>query len=136
MRRAFREAIPLLLASIALALVAGATTIGEVKPPPPQGQVYLETALSWENVIWIDARSEAKFQADHIPGALRISTDNFESAVPSLFDVWTPRHRIVVYCDGVQCGLSRTIADRLKQEAGMSDVYVLHGGWDSWQARK
>jgi len=37
-----------------------------------------------------------------------------------------------VYCDGADCGTSRAVARRLKRELGVSEVYVLKGGWRAW----
>jgi rhodanese-related sulfurtransferase len=83
-------------------------------------------------ILWIDARSEKEFQADHIPGALWLNETNFESGIDGVLDRWSPETALVVYCSSKTCDASRHLASRLKQ-SGFSVVYVLEGGWEAWQ---
>ena len=85
-------------------------------------------------ILWIDARSEKEFQADHIPGALWLNETHFESGIDGLLDRWSPETALVVYCSSRTCDASRHLASRLKQ-SGFSVVYVLEGGWEAWQKR-
>jgi len=83
-------------------------------------------------ILWIDARSEKEFQADHIPGALWLNEASFESGMDRLLDRWSSETALVVYCSSKTCDASRHLASRLKQ-SGFSVVYVLEGGWEAWQ---
>ena len=85
-------------------------------------------------ILWIDARSEKEFQADHIPGALWLNETHFESGIDRLLDRWSPEIALVVYCNSKTCNASQHLASRLKQ-SGFSVVYVLEGGWEAWQKR-
>jgi rhodanese-related sulfurtransferase len=85
-------------------------------------------------ILWIDARSEKEFQADHIPGALWLNETDFESGIDGLLDRWSPETALVVYCSSKTCNASQHLASRLKQ-SGFSVVYVLEGGWEAWQKR-
>lgn len=84
------------------------------------------------SVLWIDARSETEFQADHIPGALWLNETNFESGLDALLDRWSPRSTLIVYCGSTACNASQQLAARLKA-SGFESVYVLEGGWRAWQ---
>jgi rhodanese-related sulfurtransferase len=45
---------------------------------------------------------------------------------------WSPENRTVVYCSSQSCAASHEVARRLREEAGLDNVYVLHGGWEAW----
>lgn len=85
-------------------------------------------------VLWIDARSEKEFQAEHIPGALWLNETDFELGLDALLDRWSPETTLVVYCSSKTCDASQHLASRLKQ-SGFSVVYVLEGGWEAWRKR-
>jgi hypothetical protein len=40
---------------------------------------------------------------------------------------------IVVFCGSAACDASHHVAERLRNEAGLPDVWVLTGGWESWK---
>lgn len=88
-----------------------------------------------ETPIWVDAREQSLYDIETIPGAIHLNHDNFEQNILQLLEAWQPGSRIVVFCDTLICDKSREIADRLEQEMGLSDVYVLKGGWESWKRR-
>ncbi|MGJ3244138.1 MAG: rhodanese-like domain-containing protein [Opitutales bacterium] len=110
--------------------------------PPLNPDILAEGEVAWRTVsrwgdaaLLVDARQPDAFAAGHIPGALSMPPDGFDAAVLTLLDQWTPEHRIVVYCDSRQCGASKALADRLRDELGLEPVYVLHGGWADWLAQ-
>lgn len=107
--------------------------IAELKP----GEIRVRDALAWgDQVLWIDARSGQLFEQEHIPGipgALRLNEDEWESLLPQLLQVWHPDRKVVVYCDSSACQASHNVARRLREEVGLTDVYVLHGGWAAWK---
>lgn len=95
-------------------------------------EVRIEEAATWgESVVWVDAREAAAFARGHIPGALAFDENAFNESLGNLLAAWAPGRRVVVYCDSSACTRSRDVADRLR-DAGLSDVYHLHGGWDAW----
>jgi rhodanese-related sulfurtransferase len=95
--------------------------------------------ISWDRaralksgVLWIDARKADDFQRGHIDNALSLDEARWEDSLPGVIAAWHPGATIVVYCDGADCGTSRSVARRLKRELGVSGVYVLKGGWREW----
>ena len=86
-----------------------------------------------EDAVWIDARSEAAYQRGHIPGAVSLDEARWEESLPALVAAWRPGVRLVVYCDGADCGTSRSVARRLKREFGWQEIYVLKGGWRAFK---
>lgn len=93
-------------------------------------------ARSWgDTVMWIDARPDAQFQAGHIPNAIQLNEDRWDELLPQMLGAWSPDKRVVVYCSSQSCSASHHIAARLKKSAGLENVYVLKGGWETWQAK-
>lgn len=100
---------------------------------PRQGEVVLAEVVAWkERPLWIDARARSAYEQDHIPGAILLNEDEWDSLAKDVFDAWTPGQPVVVYCDSRQCQSSHEVADRLR-ESGLSPVYVLQGGWETWK---
>jgi len=83
--------------------------------------------------IWVDARPSAEFEKAHVPGAISLNEDAWSELLPPLLDVWSPEKTVVVYCSSLSCHTSREVANRLKDEAGLSPVFVLQGGWEAWK---
>lgn len=88
-----------------------------------------------ERVIWLDARSEEKFQAEHIPAAIHFALKNWESSLEKLFAVYESNLSIVVYCDA-NCESSKDVAQRLRKELKVENIFYLEGGFAAWQNRK
>ena len=125
---------------IALALVPA---IGEAiyfrnkvswqSPIPASELVTVEQTQSWgDNVIWVDARPSEEFDRDHIPDAISLNEDRWNELLPQFLAVWSPGKKIVVYCSAQSCDLAREVAERLRREAQLPDVFVLEGGWEAW----
>ena len=101
------------------------------------GEILLQTALAEnDKVLWLDARPEADFQKDHIPGALLLNEEDWDNLLPQTLNAWRKGKVIVVYCSSLQCHASDEVAKRLRAEAKLPEVYVLKGGWESWLAAK
>jgi rhodanese-related sulfurtransferase len=98
-------------------------------------EVELATAMRWgHKILWVDARSEANFEKDHIPGSILLNEDHWDGFLPVLLDVWKPDRVIIVYCGSNSCQASRSVARRLRDEVGLNPTYVLEGGWEAWKA--
>lgn len=86
-----------------------------------------------ENLIIVDARNERDFAKGHIRGAVNLAEDKFDSQLGDFLDVWTPESTILVYCNVGQCNSSRAVADRLKNECRIKNVFVLKDDWRKWE---
>ncbi len=104
-------------------------------PAVAEGEVELAQAQSWgESVMWLDARPDAQFQSEHIPGALQLNEDRWNELLPQFLSAWSPDKRVIVYCSSQSCAASHEVARRLREEAQLTEVYVLHGGWEAYTA--
>ena len=102
-------------------------------PIPPSEMVSVDQARAWgENVFWVDARPDADFGRDHVPGALSLNEDRWNELLPQFLAAWSPGKKVVVYCSAESCDLAREAAERLRKEAQIPDVFVLKGGWEAW----
>ncbi len=97
------------------------------------GEVNLSIVSGWpESVLWVDARTPDTFEKKHISRAVNLSMEGFDGQMLDFLDVWQPGQKVVVYCDSRQCGASKEVASRLREEMGIENVYVLKGGWQEW----
>jgi rhodanese-related sulfurtransferase len=139
-RRALKQAVFL----IALALVPA---IGEAiyfrnkvswQSPVPASQIVSVTQARsmGENVMWVDARSSDEFGQSHIPGAISLNEDDWNELLPQFLGQWSPDKRVIVYCSAKTCNAAGEVARRLREDAGLQDVFVLDGGWEAWQQAK
>ncbi len=95
--------------------------------------VTVAQARSWgDNAIWVDARPAEEFEQKHVPGAVLLNEDRWNELLPRMLTTWSPEKRVVVYCSSESCGASREVARKLREEAGLKDVFVLEGGWEAW----
>jgi rhodanese-related sulfurtransferase len=95
--------------------------------------VTVDQARSWgDNVTWVDARPSDEFESDHVPGAILLNEDSWNELLPQFLAQWSPDKTVVVYCSAQSCNAAAEVARRLRQEAGLSNVFVLQGGWEGW----
>jgi len=99
-----------------------------------EGELTLQEAIALQP-LWVDARSEAEYTAGHIPQALLLNEDAWDSGFFALLENWDLQQPIVVYCSSRTCDASHAIAERLKTDLDFEQVYVLQGGWEAWQNR-
>jgi rhodanese-related sulfurtransferase len=106
-------------------------------PVAASEMVNIAEARAWKgDAIWIDARPQEEFEREHVPGALLLNEDRWNELLPQMLALWSPEKRVVVYCSTESCGSSREIARRLRTEAGLTNVFVLEGGWEAWLKEK
>jgi len=119
------------------ALVSGALQLQwNAETPASKGEVTIAMVHNWgDRVLWVDARTRAKYEHAHIPGAVLLNEDEWNKLVPAFLDAWDPDVPVVVYCDGGSCDASHAIAERLRKELKIEKVHVLKGGWSAWPGK-
>ena len=106
------------------------------QPPVDSGLVSIAQAKSWgDTVLWVDARPEQDFARGHVPGAMLLNEDEWDAQLRTFLTAWSPERRVVVYCSAKSCNTSHAVAERLRNEVGLTNIYVLEGGWEEWQKR-
>ena len=136
LRQAFALVGLAFLPAVAQALYFG-SSVSWKAPAVAKDEVTLEQARAWgDAVLWLDARPDVQFLHDHIPGAISLNEDRWSELLPQMLTAWSPQKRVVVYCSSQSCAASHEVARRLRTEAELKNVYVLHGGWEAWLERK
>ena len=103
-------------------------------PPVDSALVSVGEAKRWgDAVIWVDARPESEFEREHVPGALLLNEDDWNAQLRTFLTAWSPERKVVVYCSAQSCSASHAVAERLRNEAELKNIYVLEGGWEAWQ---
>ncbi len=135
--RTARQLALVLALALVPALVSGGLQLGLKKEEPlAPGEVRLATAREWgDRVQWVDARTRAKYERTHIPGALLLNEDEWDALVGPFLDAWDADKTLVVYCDGGSCEASEKVAERIRNELKIGGVYVLKGGWAAWEGK-
>lgn len=135
MARFFREIsciIALTLLGAAFSLFSGLASRPWAKAELAAGEIRPTDARALQ-VIWIDARSAADYRTEHIPAAIYLNQEHWETGIIELMDAWLTQPRpIVVYCGSAGCGTSKRIAERLREALPDAEIYSLKGGWDAW----
>lgn len=100
----------------------------------PAGELTAADARAQRGaVLWIDARPRAEFARGHVAGAISLNEDEWESRIADVLQLWEPGRRVIVYCSETGCHASHRVAERLRRDYRLDDVWVLHGGWAAWQ---
>lgn len=147
--RVLWQSIAIVLVALALGLTANATrqnglSLSARWSPESQlkatGQskdltISLEEARDLfltQEALFIDARDEDEYSGGHIEGAVNLPWHAFEKRFVEVMPQLTPTSRIITYCDGDGCGLSKELAFSLLAK-GYENVRVLVNGWSNWQ---
>ncbi len=102
-------------------------------PAVEKDEVTIEQARAWgASVLWVDARPDDQFARQHVPNAVSLNEDRWDELLPRFLETWSPDRRVVVYCSSQSCTASHEVARRLREQAGLPAVFVLHGGWEAW----
>jgi rhodanese-related sulfurtransferase len=134
--RALRESALLLLIAALPATIMGVWQVKTHKEAALQpGEVRAKEAKNWAtDKVWVDARSRSKFERKKVPGAVLLNPEEWEELVPGFLDAWGPDKAVIVY--GEHDGDSASaIAQRLREELKIENVWILHGGFDEWSRR-
>ncbi len=128
----------LIVCVIALIPAVGSALFHPKRPswnpaPLDPWEMTLADVMRWKDKpLWVDARSKANYEKEHVPGAVPLNEDRWDELLPGVLAAWKPEQSIVVYCDDKRCDSSNAVAKRLR-EAGVSPVFVLKGGWEAWR---
>tara|TARA_R110002096_G_scaffold119495_10_gene258980 strand:- start:2322 stop:2768 length:447 start_codon:yes stop_codon:yes gene_type:complete len=82
-------------------------------------------------ILWVDARSQEKFDKEHLPGAILLNVSEWGDLMYRNMDELQEAmsHPVIVYCDGDDCRKSAEVGQRLRELLGLDPVYVLDGDW-------
>lgn len=141
-KKAIGDALFLVLVGLVLACAHHAwrgTAPLFVLPPNPAYQGLKNTTFSevqqlrqQKDVVFLDARPEAAYQRERIPGSLSVPLHSNLTA--ELLARLGEARLVVIYCDSPKCDASKQLALRLRAE-GIEGLRVFEGGLESWKAQ-
>tara|TARA_Y100000813_G_scaffold164705_1_gene125816 strand:- start:109 stop:513 length:405 start_codon:yes stop_codon:yes gene_type:complete len=133
MLREFCTILLLTAIGIAYSLVGGLSPLPDTGPRLEAGEIHLADAQAL-NAIWVDARTIKEFKESHLPGALFLDENGWDTGLLELMDTWLIQPRpIVIYCGTEACETSKRIAERLRKSLPDAEIYSLKGGSIAWQ---
>lgn len=97
---------------------------------PTVNKVFVESLLSKENTVIVDARLEFQYKIGHIPGAINIyfKTKNLKEFIEQYS---LDKKQIIVYCSDSHCNSAILLCKRL-QEFGCAKLFIYSEGWRDW----
>lgn len=117
---------------------------GHGQEPPRAGQDFqlldVDSAhIMWESlpgVLFVDTRTEAEFEAGHLPGAVRLELPSLrEMLTPQLQEKLSQAQAVVIYGSSEETDVEQLLAQALRRELpGLPIPYVLAGGFAHWEA--
>jgi len=136
MSHLFRELtiiLALTLCGSTFSLLSGRMHVPWKEPQLQAGEIRLQDMRGLD-VIWVDARSLADYEAGHIPNAVLLNNSNWDDSIYDLMELWlTNPQPIIVYCSSAQCNASKQIAEKLRADLPEAEVNTLKGGWEAWE---
>lgn len=94
----------------------------------------LRSLVAEPDVVVLDARPEIFWRLGHIPGALSLPREEFESRAAEIkARLDAPQNvRIIVYCSGAHCEDAKMVVGGLRR-MGYANVRYFQGGWAEWE---
>lgn len=120
------------------ASVPTASTNAAAATTPP----VIATPISWAEakpmvaageVVLVDARPKALYEASHIPGAISFPEASPAEDLQAFQQKYGKASKLIIYCGSQSCSLSKRLADRLVQQHGYTAVRFMTGGFQEWQ---
>ena len=120
------------------ALAAPSIVVTPSASPTPAAPSAL--AMTWDEakmilteIVLVDARSKADFDAGHIPGAISLPQASTPEEFQAFKSHYPTEKKIVVYCSSTSCPVSKQVADKLMAEFSYTQVWYMAGGFQAWQ---
>ena len=145
-----KEAALILVLAVAVALIVNALRARglDLLAPEPSAvstgaaldrrEISLEDAVrrhADQSAVFADARPAGDYAAGHIQGALSLPDQEFDSWAEEFIAATEPDTVIITYCEGAQCLLSKSLAEKLI-DLGYVHTRYLVDGWGRWKANR
>ncbi len=103
--------------------------------PLQPGEIRPSTARLWSHhqVLWVDIRPPARFEAAHIPGAFNCPPEQWTTGSQEVLARWSAEKAVVIYGDDDQETQAHAMSQRMREQLGFETTYVLKGGWQAWR---
>jgi rhodanese-related sulfurtransferase len=129
-----------LTAGIVLAVALNAAAHAEGAPTAIKGattvnaDAVIELILKTDNLVVLDNRVVADYEAGHLEGAIRLIDTDITSEAVLAKHVRSKDTPVLFYCNGLKCGRA-AIAATKAIEWGYTKVYYYAFGLEEWRKR-
>ena len=98
-----------------------------------EAQWFRDSRFQQGNIVFIDARDEARYRAGHIPGAYEFDPYYPEKYFPTALPPCQAAEQIMIYCNGGDCDDSESAAVTLR-DVGIANrkLFIYGGGLPDW----
>jgi rhodanese-related sulfurtransferase len=109
---------------------------------PPQPPQKVPVAVTWPEVkpllaagdiVLVDAREPAAFEAGHIPGAISLPFTQLNQLIGKFTKAYARSQPLVIYCASNQCPVARAEGSVLMEQFGYTSVREMPGGYAEWR---
>lgn len=88
-----------------------------------------------QGVIFLDVREKQYYDYGHIERAQNIPIEQISKLTDAEVQSWKAAPTIIVYCNGVSCGIAYQAA-KLLMAKGIDNVKIYVEGWPEWRSCK
>ena len=95
-------------------------------------EICLSEITDPKGVLWVDARSRAAWQKNALPESILWNLDpaeDMQAFEANNAEKIASAQKVVIYCGDENCGVSRQVAERIRQLDLGPQISVLNGGW-------
>ena len=131
------------LAVIAAISLAAASLTYLVNGPPARShlcdpatrkadEICLSEITNSGDALWVDARSRAAWQKNGLPESVLWNldpTEDMQAFEAGNAEKIAAAQKVIIYCGDENCGISRQVAERIRQLDLGPPILVLSGGW-------
>lgn len=133
----FNETISLKLEGAASSLPSAGTATGAAaagaRAAPTLTWPEVKGLLRSGQIILIDARVAAYYQAEHIPGAISLPANSAPGEIAAFVAQHPKNTPVIIYCGSMTCPMAHQLADVLAGQHGCSNVKVMPGGFAEYR---
>jgi len=132
----FNETISLTLEGATLPLPGPAIGSGATAPArtfPTLAWPEVKGLLRSGQILLIDARVAAYYQAEHIPGAISLPANSVPGDIAAFAAQHPKNAAVIIYCGSTTCPMAHQLADVLVGQHGYSNVKVMPGGFAEYR---
>ncbi len=123
--------------TLTAAILTGGPAMG-----PASGAQKLTVSMAWAEVkpllargeiVLVDGRDDAAFEAGHIPGAVSLPLRSLSEKAAEFSTKYAQAKPLVTYCGSVGCPIAHVLAEQLRNDYGYTDVREMPGGYVEWR---
>src|SRR5258708_7234470 len=103
------------------------------RPIPSLTWPEVKLLLAASQIVLVDARLAAHYEAGHIPGAVSLTAHSPPNEMSAFAAKYPKQKPLVAYCGSESCPMAHALAEALISEYGFANVRVMPGGYAEYR---